>query len=89
MSAEDEASSSTPSDRDSSPSENDRTSDNTVAGKATTAPLQRRLQSRHLQMIAIGGTVGTGLVSELLTTSRLTEVYTPSIFFATASHFFV
>lgn len=27
----------------------------------TTAQLQRRLQSRHLQMIAIGGTIGTGL----------------------------
>ncbi|KAK5078574.1 lysine permease [Lithohypha guttulata] len=26
-----------------------------------TAQLQRRLQSRHLQMIAIGGTIGTGL----------------------------
>lgn len=27
----------------------------------STAQLQRRLQSRHLQMIAIGGTIGTGL----------------------------
>ncbi|GAM82393.1 hypothetical protein ANO11243_003720 [Dothideomycetidae sp. 11243] len=27
----------------------------------TTVHLQRRLQSRHLQMIAIGGTIGTGL----------------------------
>nr|POE49311.1 arginine permease [Quercus suber] len=27
----------------------------------TTVQLQRRLQSRHLQMIAIGGTIGTGL----------------------------
>lgn len=26
-----------------------------------TVQLQRRLQSRHLQMIAIGGTIGTGL----------------------------
>lgn len=30
--------------------------------KGTTVQLQRRLQSRHLQMIAIGGTIGTGLV---------------------------
>jgi amino acid transporter len=30
--------------------------------KGTTEQLQRRLQSRHLQMIAIGGTIGTGLV---------------------------
>jgi amino acid transporter len=29
--------------------------------KAGTTQLQRRLQSRHLQMIAIGGTIGTGL----------------------------
>jgi amino acid transporter len=26
-----------------------------------TVQLQRRLQSRHLQMIAIGGTIGTGM----------------------------
>lgn len=31
--------------------------------KGTTMQLQRRLQARHLQMIAIGGTIGTGLVS--------------------------
>jgi yeast amino acid transporter len=30
-------------------------------GVGTTVQLQRRLQSRHLQMIAIGGTIGTGL----------------------------
>ena len=33
----------------------------------TTMQLQRRLQSRHLQMIAIGGTIGTGLVSRTQT----------------------
>ena len=30
-------------------------------GEVKTVHLQRRLQSRHLQMIAIGGTIGTGL----------------------------
>lgn len=30
-------------------------------GTVKTVHLQRRLQSRHLQMIAIGGTIGTGL----------------------------
>ena len=30
-------------------------------GTGESAQLQRRLKSRHLQMIAIGGTIGTGL----------------------------
>lgn len=63
--------SSTPDSRDNSPSENDRTSGNNVVENVTTAPLQRRLQSRHLQMIAIGGTVGTGLVRQFLIIDRL------------------
>jgi amino acid permease len=50
--------------------------------KVTAAPLQRRLQPRHLQMLAIGGTVGTGLVCEVLTAVRLTHMYTLSVFFA-------
>ena len=29
--------------------------------QGSTQQLQRRLKSRHLQMIAIGGTIGTGL----------------------------
>jgi amino acid transporter len=37
-------------------------SHNNDVEKGTTVQLQRRLQSRHLQMIAIGGTIGTGLV---------------------------
>ena len=35
-------------------------------GEVKTVHLKRKLQSRHLQMIAIGGTIGTGLVSTLL-----------------------
>ena len=50
--------------------------------KGTTAPLQRRLQPRHLQMLAIGGTVGTGLVCEILTAVRLTHMYMLSVFIA-------
>ena len=30
-------------------------------GQVKTVQLKRKLQSRHLQMIAIGGTIGTGL----------------------------
>ena len=37
-------------------------SQNNDVEKGETEQLQRRLQSRHLQMIAIGGTIGTGLV---------------------------
>jgi len=39
--------------------------------KGTTEQLQRRLQSRHLQMIAIGGTIGTGLVCTIFEPSML------------------
>lgn len=45
--------------------------------KGTTMQLQRRLQARHLQMIAIGGTIGTGLVSETLRT--ISHVYVTRI----------
>jgi amino acid transporter len=41
----------------------DYPSDNSKAehGEIQTVQLKRKLQSRHLQMIAIGGTIGTGL----------------------------
>jgi amino acid permease len=77
------SSSSTPSDSNRSLSENDQTSGETVVEDVPTAPLQRRLKSRHLQMIAIGGTVGTGLVRKPLTTGRLTNIHAPSVFAAT------
>ena len=68
--------SSEPKDRDTSLPENDRYSGHSDVEKITSAPLQRRLQPRHLQMIAIGGTVGTGLVCEILTTRQVTHMYT-------------
>ena len=46
-------------DRSTTPSRDSERED--VIGTGTTVQLQRRLQSRHLQMIAIGGTIGTGL----------------------------
>jgi len=78
------ASSSTPSDVRSL-SENDQSSGNTVVENVPTAPLQRRLKSRHLQMIAIGGTVGTGLVRKPPTISRLTNMRAPLVFVTIAS----
>lgn len=59
--------SSTPNDKDGSLPENDRSSGDMDVEKITSTALQRRLQPRHLQMLAIGGTVGTGLVCEILT----------------------
>jgi len=46
---------------DSSSSRRHSSEKDDVIGTGTTVQLQRRLQSRHLQMIAIGGTIGTGL----------------------------
>jgi hypothetical protein len=69
-------------DSDGSLSENAGTSGNIDAEKVTTAPLQRRLQPRHLQMLAIGGTVGTGLVCRILTAGHLAHMYMLSVFIA-------
>jgi amino acid permease len=59
---------STSNDSEKSLPEYTGTSEDVEDGKVTTAPLQRRLQPRHLQMLAIGGTVGTGLVCGTLPT---------------------
>lgn len=73
-------------DRDTSPPGDTWTSENTDVEKITAAPLQRRLQPRHLQMLAIGGTVGTGLVCEILTAVHLTHMYMLSVFIARVRH---
>jgi amino acid permease len=61
-------------DKDESLPEDASTSENTDVEKITTAPLQRRLQPRHLQMLAIGGTVGTGLVCKIQTAIHPTHM---------------
>jgi hypothetical protein len=73
-------------DKDVSLPENEWTSGNTDAEKNSTAPLQRRLQPRHLQMLAIGGTVGTGLVCEILTAGHPTHIYLLSVLIAIVGH---
>lgn len=44
------------------PGKEEPKSENLESNNAAPPQLQRRLKSRHLQMIAIGGTIGTGLV---------------------------
>jgi amino acid permease len=73
-------------DSDGSLSENAATSGNIDPEKVTTAPLQRRLQPRHLQMLAIGGTVGTGLVCAILTIGHLVHMYMLSVSIAIVGH---
>jgi amino acid permease len=73
---------STSNDKDESLPETAWTSENTDVEKITTAPLQRRLQPRHLQMLAIGGTVGTGLVCKILTAGHPTHMYMLSVLIA-------
>lgn len=64
------------------------TSENTDIEKVTAAPLQRRLQPRHLQMIAIGGTVGTGLVCEIQTAGRPPDTHVFAISIHRGRRFF-
>lgn len=73
-------------EKDDSLPENDQASGHSDVEKITSAPLQRRLQPRHLQMIAIGGTVGTGLVCEILITNHLTRMYIYICYFDRLGH---
>ncbi|KAI6842459.1 amino acid permease [Hortaea werneckii] len=50
-----------PMDGYASPSHSSHDAERALPEVGTTVQLKRRLQSRHLQMIAIGGTIGTGL----------------------------